>query len=71
MCMIKFEISSLTKHNYELKNAVMYVTGSRSIDKGSTIAPMVLEISPTPKESSDVGYTILNKATQKIKPKFY
>lgn len=49
MCMIKFEISSLTKHNYELKNAVMYVTGSRSIDKGSTIAPMVLEISPTPK----------------------
>lgn len=71
MCKIKFEISSLTKHNYELKNAEMYITGSRSIDKGSTIAPMMLEISPEPKESSDVGYSILNKATRKIKPRVY
>ena len=71
MCKIKFEISSLTKHNYELKNAEMYITGSRSIDKGSTLSPMILEISPKPKQSTDVGHAILNKQTQKIKPKFY
>ena len=42
MCLIKFEISSLTKHNYVLKNAKMYISGSKSIDKGSTLAPMML-----------------------------
>ena len=49
----------------------MYVTASRSIDKGSTIAPMRLKITPNPAESKDVGYTILNQFTEKIRPRLY
>ena len=71
MCVIDFETSSFSKNNYELKNTRMYITGSRSIDKGATVVPMRLKITPNFELSKDVGDTVLNRVNQKIKPKFY
>ena len=48
MCVIDFQISSLSTNNYKLVETRMYITASRSIDKGSTVAPMRLKIGPNP-----------------------
>ena len=63
MCLIRFAISSLTANNYVISNPILYVTGSKSIDKSSLKAPMRLKISSTPALSSDVGAIILTEQT--------
>jgi hypothetical protein len=72
MCMIKFEISSLTNINYALKTNILYIAGSSSIDKSSTLSPMRLIISKTPQNSKDAGQSILtSKDKVKLNPVVY
>ena len=71
MCMLRFVISSLTSNNYQISNPILYVTGSKSIDRSSLKAPMRLKISSTPGVSSDVGAIILTEQTESILPVFY
>ena len=71
MCAMNFSISSLTANNYKLKNDTMYITGSKSNDRSSTVAVMRMKVSSEPGQSTDVGTTILNKPTQTLKPKVY
>ena len=71
MCVIDFTISSVTTNNYVIANPRLYVTASKSIDRGSLRAPMRLKISSTPGLSRDVGAIILTETTETIKPVFY
>ena len=63
MCIIEFSISSLTTNNYVIANPKLYITASKSIDRGSLSAPMRIKLSSTPGESTDVGAIILTEET--------
>lgn len=71
MCIIKFTISSLTTNSYVITNPILYISGSKSIDRASLIAPMRLKVSSSPSQSTDVGANILTSETEATKPIFY
>lgn len=69
MCMIEFSISSATSINFVLNVTKLYISCSKSIDKTSGTPPMRLQITPSPKKSTDVGTIILTKDGEKEKLK--
>ncbi len=72
MCSIKFEISSLTNINYALATNVLYLSGEPSIDRTNSLRPMILKITKDPKDSKDVGTSILTSDTRStLKPTVY
>lgn len=72
MCSIKFEISSLTNINYALATSVLYLSGEPSIDRTNSLRPMILRITKQPKDSRDVGTSILTSDTKStLKPTIY
>lgn len=72
MCSIKFEISSLTNINYALSQNVLYVSGEPSIDRTNSLRPMLLRITKNPKDSKDVGSSILTSDPKSaLKPSIY
>lgn len=71
MCQIYFTISSVTSTNYVLPNQLLYLSASVSIDRTATLAPMILTIGPSARQSSGVGFAILESPTDKIKPTVY
>lgn len=73
-CYQTFKISSLTTNNYYIETQTVYYSASLSIDKTWVESPMVLELSTTPKESADVGHTIISSTsvnTEKYAPTVY
>ena len=72
MCAIKFEISSLTNINYALATNVLYLSGEPSIDRTNSLRPMILRITKQPRDSRDVGTSILTKDSKStLKPIVY
>lgn len=69
MCMIEFSISSATSINFVLNVTKLYISCSKSIDKSSGTPPMRLQITSSPKKSTDVGSIILTKDGEKEKLK--
>lgn len=75
-CQIDLKISSITALNYVLDHSTLYISGSLSIDKSATSSPLILNITYTPQNSTNVGYNIVGSegtSTQKasLKPKIY
>lgn len=46
MCAIDFSISSVTTSNYQLASSRLYISCSKSIDRGSNVPAMRIQISP-------------------------
>lgn len=66
-CQLNFTISSLTTTNFILATPTVYLSSSVSIDKSSTTPPMLLELTTSPKNSSNVGYTIVSTSSDNSK----
>ena len=62
-CAQTFKISSLTTNYYYLQNQVVYYSAALSIDKSYIESPMVLSLTTSPQESSDVGHTIVSTSS--------
>jgi hypothetical protein len=75
-CTQSFTISSLTANNYIIATPNVYYSASVSIDKSSTLSPMLLQLTTTPVKSTSVGYSIVSSSSSqasitKYTPKIY
>jgi hypothetical protein len=62
-CSLKFTISSFATHSFKLNNTEIYLSASISIDRSSSIPPMILYLTLTPRNSTEVGRPIVSSVT--------
>lgn len=61
-CSLNFSISALTSNNFVLANSVVYLSGKQSIDLTAYMPPLILELTTTPQNSTDVGKPVLSSS---------
>jgi hypothetical protein len=62
-CQLNFSISALTSNNFVLANPIVYLSGKTSIDKSSNTPPLILELTTTPQNSTNVGAIVVSNLT--------
>ena len=62
-CSQKFSVTSVSSHNYEIKNPTVYYSAKVSIDKTAVQHPMLLRLSSEAISSTNVGHSIVSNAS--------
>jgi hypothetical protein len=62
-CYLNFSISSVSVNNFVLATPVVYLSGKPSIDKSSNTPPLILELTTSPQNSTNVGSIVVSNSS--------
>jgi hypothetical protein len=59
-CSLNLSISALSSINFVLSNSIVYLSGKQSNDLSASKPPLILELTTTPRNSTNVGRPVLS-----------